>query len=169
MKFYSTNLCALSCWNHREAGVRSLKKLLEKIYRKSALTLVKRGGPGVPPDTLSGSGPVVAADSSAAQAADGGAKGSVPGDVTAASGSGADGRPAAAESSPSAVADGQATLESSDSNPTSASSNEGDMDTAASSAPVASSDSQQPDGQLPATSPQVKVPCTGLAAHCSKA
>jgi hypothetical protein len=140
--------------------VRSLKKLLEKIYRKSALTLVKRGGPGVPPDTLSGSNPVVAADSSAAQVADGAAAGSVLGTVTAASDSGA-------ESSRSAAAAGQAAPGSSDSDP--ASSSEGDADAAASSAPVASSDSQQPDGQLPATSPQVNKPCTGLAAHCSKA
>lgn len=30
----------------REAGVRNLKKLLEKIYRKAALKLVKRGVQG---------------------------------------------------------------------------------------------------------------------------
>ena len=141
--------------------MRSLKKLLEKIYRKSALTLVKRGGPGVPPDTLSGSGPVVAADSSAAQAADGGAKG-VLGTVTAALDS-------SAESSHSAAAEGQAAPDSSDSDSRPASSSEANVGTAASSAPAASADSQQPDGQLPATSPQVNKPCTGLAAHCSKA
>ena len=33
----------------REAGVRNLKKLLEKIYRKAALKLVKRGVQGAPP------------------------------------------------------------------------------------------------------------------------
>ena len=32
----------------REAGVRNLKKLLEKIYRKAALKLVKRGVQGPP-------------------------------------------------------------------------------------------------------------------------
>ena len=32
----------------REAGVRNLKKLLEKIYRKAALALVKRGVEGPP-------------------------------------------------------------------------------------------------------------------------
>ena len=32
----------------REAGVRNLKKLLEKIYRKAALKLVKRGVDGPP-------------------------------------------------------------------------------------------------------------------------
>ena len=46
----------LSCSAHpdtvdplsREAGVRNLKKLLEKIYRKAALKLVKRGVQGPP-------------------------------------------------------------------------------------------------------------------------
>jgi ATP-dependent Lon protease len=51
----------MQCCDCREAGVRSLKKLLEKIYRKSALTLVKRGGPGVLPDTPNSSGPAGAA------------------------------------------------------------------------------------------------------------
>ena len=36
----------------REAGVRNLKKLLEKIYRKAALKLVKRGVEGPAPKVV---------------------------------------------------------------------------------------------------------------------
>lgn len=100
--------------------MRSLKKLLEKIYRKSALALVRRESAGLPPeqpaaDTAASStgGPEAAADSAAPQA-DGSAAGKQPPaagseapEDAAAPGGSADGEPAAAESAKDISNDGQ--------------------------------------------------------------
>lgn len=67
-------------WPCREAGVRSLKQLLEKTYRKVALKLVKEGlsgptpsniqeGPAHPGDTVAEHGGVGLGDAEAPQQA----------------------------------------------------------------------------------------------------
>lgn len=133
--------------------MRSLKKLLEKIFRKSALAIVKRGGPGLPMDSLNaGAGsPVAAADSAAGEAP--------------AAGSPADGEPAPVDGSANTAAGSEsghapdeerAALNSEDSELESASSTATAADPAAqASDSVSATDSQQPEGQLPHSSPAV--------------
>lgn len=138
----------------REAGVRSLKKLLEKIYRKSALALVRREGASPPSDqaaagtAVSSAGGPVAAPDSPAPPADGSAaaaqppsEGSEASDGAAAPGDGADSEPAAAESSNDISDDGQLPDNSPQVNPA-----EGSVVSSPDAQPGATADASDIDG-----------------------